>query len=476
MTYNEFFEENYLVDADYDIIYFGELSEDDKKLFIENNAKGYFKLTATNGPKRIRELWTMHTIDLGNNNEITNKTPIIITPFDANPNHFSKYIKEKLKNKKWSFRLYDEYYINKCKEEYDHDDILKNEIMYLDINELSLENQESLSDNNYVGLIEFDISSDLSNFHEIWHVDNHIKNQDSSTNEIKISPYSINPYKNSFIIPAQLFNKEIISYRPLNYYDNYQYHYTDNSFNFEGAKFFREMAYKLVEYKDNYRNLGKRFSYRFEEYREELPDYPIYNQFYYSADPFMVYGFLNIPMKNEQRIKLVEIATEVLEWNTDIPHNFDGCCTYDYGLFENYAYTNYYNCKTRLWDLLESSLKYSENQSMENKKDFIVKYDDARDKKALSYDITTMLYLINPTLFIPLNTVNRLFFKDPFALSNGYAKEFQRMDDVPPAKAYLKLCERLNKFLNNRNHEYKNFLELSAYADNYEYLEFKERI
>ena len=138
--------------------------------------------------------------------------------------------------------------------------------------------------------------------------------------------------------------------------------------------------------------------------------------------------------------------------------------------------TSYYVIEYRynnlmFYNFLKTVLEYSDNPSQENKQKFIEDFDLIKTLLSNQWDITTFLFWIKPYNFISLDIVNRKFLCDKYAVSEEFSEKIRKMDESPTGEDYLKLCDELSTILEEGNYNYKDFVETTYYAHDFENLQ-----
>ncbi len=115
-----------------------------------------------------------------------------------------------------------------------------------------------------------------------------------------------------------------------------------------------------------------------------------------------------------------------------------------------------------LWELFEIAIKYADNNTKENEKEFIEKFDNvylAKEKCDYKVDIpfkkglAAALYITRPNTYVPLDE-NTTKLVDKI-----YDKE------INDGKSYIEMIKKVAKYIKeNKNLEYKNIPEMSAFA------------
>ena len=242
---------------------------------------------------------------------------------------------------------------------------------------------------------------------------------------------------------------------------------SDSSLNW--SEFYMEFADKLLEYKDNRKELIEKIynSYstldinlaKLEEDDEENSIKP------YDIDPFTVFALFNKQITAENRLSIIEAIKNEFEISASLPNNFKGVPRVN-----NLRATFYYFNKDRgaedinnLWDLFSNALDYSNNINEESRIKFINSYDKVIKQLGIRWNITIGLFWIRPFVFISLDKKLQNYLSLPQILSNELADEINSLKNSPPeGEFYLKICGDVHDAI--QKSKFENFIELSYKA------------
>ena len=135
-----------------------------------------------------------------------------------------------------------------------------------------------------------------------------------------------------------------------------------NEINFNWEKFYNELAWKLLNYKNKRTELISIVKNCFLENNLSLPT--LERGEIIDIDPFTVIGLFNRQIKDESRIKIAQSLKKHLGVDSDAPLSFDGV-----PILNNQNTTFYWFVGDRadndindLWDLFYYALNFSVNQ------------------------------------------------------------------------------------------------------------------
>ena len=224
---------------------------------------------------------------------------------------------------------------------------------------------------------------------------------------------------------------------------------------FDWVEIYEELADKLLEYKNNRKellNIAERVikKQNLEGYNEKDSD-RIFNE----IDPFTFFGMFNRNLPNEKRIEIIQNLIE--EFNlkgVTINKNcqFEGvpvlAVTYWFFAGENNRKEDDVD---RLWDLFESALLYTKLPSEENVIKFSDIFDKVVGKKQNSYatrnNVSDGLFWIRPKTFLGLDAKNIEYIQNHGLLNKTdiATQIIKKNNSINTNKisggVYLKLCQ-----------------------------------
>lgn len=139
---------------------------------------------------------------------------------------------------------------------------------------------------------------------------------------------------------------------------------------FDWVDFYKELASKLLQYKDNRQELVEKARKIYETTGINLPTLERDNQIV-DIDPFTVFGLFNkSSMKEANRKKIISAVADLFGVTTPVPTSFDSI-----PVLNNQNATFYYFVGDRedsniddLWSLFESDLAYAAIPTTDNRK------------------------------------------------------------------------------------------------------------
>ena len=182
----------------------------------------------------------------------------------------------------------------------------------------------------------------------------------------------------------------------------------DNTVKFDWVAFYKELAGKLLQYKDNRPALIEQVRKIYEMTGINLPTLEKDNQIV-DIDPFTFFGLFNKKLTDANRLAILQAIASLFDVKEPIPTAFDSI-----PVLNPQNATFYYFIPDRgendiqdLWGLFEAALVYSGNPTPENRENVSRFFDLAINKKGNGNSKITMgLYWIAPNSFLNLDSRN----------------------------------------------------------------------
>ena len=230
--------------------------------------------------------------------------------------------------------------------------------------------------------------------------------------------------------------------------------------NKDWIEFYKEFANKLLEFKNNRKELINKLKSSFEYINIKTPK--IFEE--KDIDPFTVFGLFNKGMFD--RMNIIEGIANKFQINSKTPEEFYRVPT----LFPLSAILFNTTDKSKnediknLWNVFEAAINYADNKTNENKEAFINAFDLAKDIKGNKWKLTQGLYWIRPFNYINLDNPSRKFIIENNIIPdyNKYLSDANKT--MINGEEYLTICDKLIESINNNNYEFKDLTELSFSA------------
>ena len=230
--------------------------------------------------------------------------------------------------------------------------------------------------------------------------------------------------------------------------------------NKDWIEFYKEFANKLLEFKNNRKELINKLKSSFEYINIKTPK--IFEE--KDIDPFTVFGLFNKGMFD--RMNIIEGIANKFQINSKTPEEFYRVPT----LFPLSAILFNTTDKSKnediknLWNVFEAAINYADNNTNENREAFINAFDLAKDIKGNKWKLTQGLYWIRPFNYINLDNPSRKFIIENNIIPdyNKYLSDANKT--MINGEEYLTICDKLIESINNNNYEFKDLTELSFSA------------
>ena len=238
--------------------------------------------------------------------------------------------------------------------------------------------------------------------------------------------------------------------------------YCLNDCQIEWTDFYMEFADKLLEYKNNRKNLINKIQNVFNNLNMTLPTLERDDQgkdiVPFDIDPFTIFALFNKQISYENRINIITEIKKEFSLKHDVPNSYHGVASVN-----NLKATFYrFNDKRgkedidNLWELYELAINYSTGD------DFIKIYNKVINQDGIRWNITMGLNWIRPFTFVNLDSNNRNFLSSNKLFSKEFKDKIKSLKTPPMAEEYLQICLEVENCL--KNSQFENFPKLSHYA------------
>lgn len=239
---------------------------------------------------------------------------------------------------------------------------------------------------------------------------------------------------------------------------------------FDWVPFYKELAQKLLAFKNNRSELVSDVKKIYENTGIQMPTLDKDNTLV-DMDPFTFFGLFNKSMmKESNRIAILTSIASLFNVKSSVPTSFDSVPVLNN---QNATFYHFLGERTdsdidNLWNLFESALRYSRDQSAENQAVVSKYFDMAINKKGNGNSKITMgLYWIAPETFMNLDSRNEWFIytsgKIPADVVAGLPKVISKIN----SKTYFEIVEKMKAYLQSSRSSLKDFKELSFEAWRY---------
>lgn len=238
-----------------------------------------------------------------------------------------------------------------------------------------------------------------------------------------------------------------------------------NEATFIWSEIYEEFATKLLEYKNNRKNLISKLQNVYEEIDMKLPKMESNGEIL-DIDPFTIFGLVNKGITDDNRKRILGEIAKQFNLKNKVPFSFEGIPLVNNlrSTFFNFAEERGENDINNLWEVFESAIRYADNPTQGNKLKIEYTYNNVIKQKGIQWNITMGLYWIRPNTYINLDSKNREFIIKQKILPEQFIKEVNQFKNVPNGEQYIQLCDLLLEKIKDGQNGYRDFKELSFIA------------
>ena len=238
-----------------------------------------------------------------------------------------------------------------------------------------------------------------------------------------------------------------------------------NEATFIWSEIYEEFATKLLEYKNDRKNLISKLQNVYEEIGMKLPKMESNGEIL-DIDPFTIFGLFNKGITDDNRKRILGEIAKQFNLKSKVPFSFEGIPLVNNlrSTFFNFAEERAENDINNLWEVFESAIRYADNPTQGNKLKIESTYNNVIKQKGIQWNITMGLYWIRPNTYINLDSKNREFIIKQKILPQQFIKEVNQFKNVPNGEQYIQLCDLLLEKIKDGQYGYRDFKELSFIA------------
>ena len=238
-----------------------------------------------------------------------------------------------------------------------------------------------------------------------------------------------------------------------------------NEATFIWSEIYEEFATKLLEYKNDRKNLISKLQNVYEEIDMKLPKMESNGEIL-DIDPFTIFGLFNKGITDDNRKRILGEIAKQFNLKSKVPFSFEGIPLVNNlrSTFFNFAEERGENDINNLWEVFESAIRYADNPTQGNKLKIESTYNNVIKQKGIQWNITMGLYWIRPNTYINLDSKNREFIIKQKILPQQFIKEVNQFKNVPNGEQYIQLCDLLLEKIKDGQYGYRDFKELSFIA------------
>lgn len=238
-----------------------------------------------------------------------------------------------------------------------------------------------------------------------------------------------------------------------------------NEATFIWSEIYEEFATKLLEYKNDRKNLISKLQNVYEEIDMKLSKMESNGEIL-DIDPFTIFGLFNKGITDDNRKRILGEIAKQFNLKNKVPFSFEGIPLVNNlrSTFFNFAEERGENDINNLWEVFESAIRYADNPTQGNKLKIESTYNNVIKQKGIQWNITMGLYWIRPNTYINLDSKNREFIIKQKILPEQFIKEVNQFKNVPNGEQYIQLCDLLLEKIKDGQYGYRYFKELSFIA------------
>ena len=235
---------------------------------------------------------------------------------------------------------------------------------------------------------------------------------------------------------------------------------TETQISFSWIQFYMEFADKLLEFKENRKELLKILYTAYEKANISNP-FVLNGEPFSDICPFTVFGGFNKGISLSNRMSLMKAIGDQIGVTAEVPMNFDGVPVLNNlnSFFFDPKSSEMSSNIQNLWNMFDITIRFSQNPSDELKVEFMDCYDQVLNQNKIRWNLSMGLYWIRPFDYLNLDGTNRRYILND--LSDVFHLDFK---EPPQAKDYLEWILQFKIFFNQENSSFQSFLDLSHKA------------
>lgn len=239
------------------------------------------------------------------------------------------------------------------------------------------------------------------------------------------------------------------------------------SLNFDWVPFYREVAQKLLSYKDKRATLVAEIKEVFASIGLALSKLNKRNDAT-DIDPFTVFGLFNKRALPKTRIKIMTGLAQKWNLSAAVPQSLLGIPVIMplHAVFHPFEEDDTPNISL-LWKLFEVALSYAESNDETKRAELLTLIDSAVNMRFNAFGKVTMgLYWIAPETYLNLDSRNHWYIFEANRLPTDFVKTLPLYGQKFSALLYLGTIEKIREFLKTRGQSFMKFSD-----DAYQYSE-----
>lgn len=230
------------------------------------------------------------------------------------------------------------------------------------------------------------------------------------------------------------------------------------------GSFYKTLASELLKYRHRRGELIRMIEMIYERAGIKLPTLEKNNELI-DIDPFTIFALFNkASMRDVNKIKILNELALYFDIKTQVPTSFYSIPTVNNMSATFYAFDGKRNADDidNLWALFESALKYAQEQTEDNKINFIEKFNLVIVQPEIGNSkLTSGLYWIAPETFANYDSLTKSYIFE----NDKIPAEFINKNLEPKGKLsgenYLAIIDMLKAFLSSGETSVDNFIDFS---------------
>lgn len=238
---------------------------------------------------------------------------------------------------------------------------------------------------------------------------------------------------------------------------------------FAWVDFYKELADKLLQYKNNRKALIEKIRKIYEITGISFPTLEKDDRIV-DIDPFTFFGLFNKKLTDANRLSLLKVAAGLFDVKTPVPTAFDSIPVLNpqNAVFYCFLPDRGEDDIPDLWELFEAALSYAKDPSPDTVARVSEYFDLSINKKGNGNSKIAMgLYWIAPDSFLNLDQRNTWYLYESGQLPEEFVRTLPEIEAKISAEKYFDIIEKTRAYLQSDASRLKDFKELSFEAWKY---------
>ena len=238
---------------------------------------------------------------------------------------------------------------------------------------------------------------------------------------------------------------------------------------FGWVDFYKELSGRLLQYKNNRKNLVEKVKKIYEITGINLPTLEKDNQIV-DIDPFTFFGLFNKKLTDANRLSILKAVADLFDVKSPVPTAFDSIpvLSPQNAIFYYFIPDRGDDDIPDLWELFDAALAYAKSPTLETIAQVSKYFDLCINKKGNGNSKITMgLYWIAPNSLLNLDQRNTWYIYESGKIPEELVKTLPEIEAKIPSEKYFDIVEKLRAYLQSNASRLKDFKELSFEAWRY---------